>query len=112
VCTPGAPTSATQARNHYCTQGHQVESAKLTQVYQSLYKEGHKLPTREGGVSVIPAGPFAKLTTSQACALLAGEVFTTLTLFFSNQAPNNNNNNYTFPAQRLGVFRDDLMMTR
>ncbi len=24
----------------------------------------------------------------------------------------NNNNNYTFPVRRLGVFRDDLMITR
>ncbi len=24
---------------------------------------------------------------------------------------NNNNNNYTFPVRRLGVFRDDLMIT-
>ncbi len=23
-----------------------------------------------------------------------------------------NNNNYTFPVRRLGVFRDDLMITR
>jgi hypothetical protein len=25
---------------------------------------------------------------------------------------NDNNNNYTFPVRRLGVFRDDLMITR
>ncbi len=25
---------------------------------------------------------------------------------------NNNDNNYTFPVRRLGVFRDDLMITR
>jgi hypothetical protein len=30
----------------------------------------------------------------------------------NNNNNNNNNNNYTFPVRRLGVFRDDLMITR